>query len=860
MLSVTNLWQHLAGAAWVPWVLAAGDAALSRPTVGRTIAWGGAVALQLLAGSLDYVLLGGLAQAALAWRHLGLLGERRRGTGRRLAATAAAAALALALSAAQWVPALELLRGAWRAELGEPARGRGRSTPRSCSRSSRPCSRRTCRSRAPVRREIYDDREPVFSSIYLGVAALPFVLAGLLARPRRTPWLLLALGLLATALALGRHGLAYFWALELVPALDVFRFPAKTLVLVALAWALLAGLGFDAWAGASRGLRLAASGATLAAGLGLAFAWARGAGWSAGWLAADPAGRPGAALLAPVLAPLLPAALVAAAAAVALVARARRRAGPGARRARGDRRARARAPQRPARRCRAPSSLPRPASSRPRRPTASHACRCSTTRPGAGAAPEPTGRQTSRRPYWPSRARCAPRCRGRSTRSTARAGAFAAGSAATWRGSSRARGSPSPCWCATTRRTGSGSRASCASGASRTSPHATAGAWRPSRCAPRSAPRAWATRSSCGCPAPLPRAYAAEGARVASGRAAYAVLLDAGFDPAREVVLPAGAERPARPGFASEVRVLEDRPDRIRLEARVSRPAELVVLEGFDRGWRARVDGRAAELRPANALFLSVPLEAGHHRVELLYRPPSVSLGPRGHRSHGARGGLAAAGGPARTARPGDGTRRRERRAAARAPPALGGEAGARPRLRAVVRGPPRRGGARRPRPRGGRGPGLPLGPRPRDGGRTCASPPPTCTRSPGTPSPPTRGRLPLANGSVQSGDRPRRAPPLREPGGVLPGGRARARGRRAPGARRALDHAPVLGGLPVLPPGGLPALGRPVAPVPAGEGQLRRRRRRSLAHRPRHARAGAGATSASRRRGCAASTPSPTS
>jgi hypothetical protein len=127
--------------------------------------------------------------------------------------------------------------------------------------------------------------------------------------------------------------------------------------------------------------------------------------------------------------------------------------------------------------------------------------------------------------------------------------------------------------------------------------------------------------------APLPRAYAVEGVRVASGRAVYPVWLDPAFDPAREVVLPAGTGRPTAAGFASEARVVEDRPDRILVEARLSRAGQLVVLEAFDRGWRASVDGRAAGLQEANGLFLSVPLEAGRHRVELLYRPPRVFLG-----------------------------------------------------------------------------------------------------------------------------------------------------------------------------------------------------------------------------------------
>jgi hypothetical protein len=128
-------------------------------------------------------------------------------------------------------------------------------------------------------------------------------------------------------------------------------------------------------------------------------------------------------------------------------------------------------------------------------------------------------------------------------------------------------------------------------------------------------------------PRPLPRAYAVEGVRVASGPAAYAALLDPAFDPTLEVLLPSGPGRPAAAGFTAAARVLEDRPDRIRLRATLSRPGQLVWLEGFDAGWRARVDGRPALPEPANAVFVSVPLAAGAHEVEFAYRPRSVAVG-----------------------------------------------------------------------------------------------------------------------------------------------------------------------------------------------------------------------------------------
>jgi hypothetical protein len=139
-------------------------------------------------------------------------------------------------------------------------------------------------------------------------------------------------------------------------------------------------------------------------------------------------------------------------------------------------------------------------------------------------------------------------------------------------------------------------------------------------------------------PRPLPRVYVVEGARAASGRAVYDALLDPTFDPEKEVVLATGPARAARDGFAAGARLVSWRPGRLVLEAGLNRPGHLVVLEGFDRGWSARVDGQPVEPGVANGVFLGVPLEAGQHHVELVYRPRGLLAGA-------ALSGLALAGG-----------------------------------------------------------------------------------------------------------------------------------------------------------------------------------------------------------------------
>src|SRR5262249_29609918 len=52
-LSCVNLWNHYAGAAWMPWALLFADRAMESGRLAPALGWGGAMAAQLLAGSPD---------------------------------------------------------------------------------------------------------------------------------------------------------------------------------------------------------------------------------------------------------------------------------------------------------------------------------------------------------------------------------------------------------------------------------------------------------------------------------------------------------------------------------------------------------------------------------------------------------------------------------------------------------------------------------------------------------------------------------------------------------------------------------------------------------------------------------------
>jgi uncharacterized membrane protein YfhO len=54
----------------------------------------------------------------------------------------------------------------------------------------------------------------------------------------------------------------------------------------------------------------------------------------------------------------------------------------------------------------------------------------------------------------------------------------------------------------------------------------------------------------------------------------------------------------------------------------------LVVLhDAYDKGWRARLDGRPVEILPVNLISRGVVVGPGRHRIEMVYEPPAFCIG-----------------------------------------------------------------------------------------------------------------------------------------------------------------------------------------------------------------------------------------
>lgn len=128
-------------------------------------------------------------------------------------------------------------------------------------------------------------------------------------------------------------------------------------------------------------------------------------------------------------------------------------------------------------------------------------------------------------------------------------------------------------------------------------------------------------------PDPLPRAYAVSGVRILETPAAVRTILDPRFDPRKEVILDRGTPGAVSQTFRSTVRIAEQRSDRVALDVSLNEPGTVVLVDGYLPGWRATIDGVSTPVRRANAVFVALSAPAGNHRVIFLYRPWTAVLG-----------------------------------------------------------------------------------------------------------------------------------------------------------------------------------------------------------------------------------------
>jgi hypothetical protein len=78
---------------------------------------------------------------------------------------------------------------------------------------------------------------------------------------------------------------------------------------------------------------------------------------------------------------------------------------------------------------------------------------------------------------------------------------------------------------------------------------------------------------------------------------------------------------------AGNVSVTQFKPNRLRLQADMNRPAFVVVSEVHYPGWEATVDGKPAPLFAADYILKTIPVPAGKHEIALRFRPRTFIWG-----------------------------------------------------------------------------------------------------------------------------------------------------------------------------------------------------------------------------------------
>ncbi|MBE7553590.1 MAG: hypothetical protein HS126_21170 [Anaerolineales bacterium] len=133
---------------------------------------------------------------------------------------------------------------------------------------------------------------------------------------------------------------------------------------------------------------------------------------------------------------------------------------------------------------------------------------------------------------------------------------------------------------------------------------------------------------------PLPRAFVVHAAVLAASPAeALAYFQRRTLDPRQTVVLESKPEEtpPTLPPLttlaASAAEIVAENPQQLEIEASLSADGYLVLLDTFFPGWEATVDGQPTPIYRADYLGRAVFVPAGEHTIHFEYRPWSFQVG-----------------------------------------------------------------------------------------------------------------------------------------------------------------------------------------------------------------------------------------
>ena len=129
---------------------------------------------------------------------------------------------------------------------------------------------------------------------------------------------------------------------------------------------------------------------------------------------------------------------------------------------------------------------------------------------------------------------------------------------------------------------------------------------------------------------PFNRAMVVAAARVEpDSRRAIDALFRSDFPFDDEVLLDRDVRESGVAGDAAPARaeIVADHANRVTIRADAPASSTLVLLDSFNPGWTAEVDGEPAEIARADGLFLAVRVPAGRHTVALRFLPRSFVIG-----------------------------------------------------------------------------------------------------------------------------------------------------------------------------------------------------------------------------------------
>lgn len=129
----------------------------------------------------------------------------------------------------------------------------------------------------------------------------------------------------------------------------------------------------------------------------------------------------------------------------------------------------------------------------------------------------------------------------------------------------------------------------------------------------------------------MPRAWVVNHAVVIESKEDRLLVMAAGgWDPRRTVILekmPEEAPPVRTESSAGQAKVVSKAPGGYVIEAQNGADAYLVLSEAYYPGWRAEIDGRPAEVLPADHVIQAVRLPPGRHVVSFEYRSRFLAVG-----------------------------------------------------------------------------------------------------------------------------------------------------------------------------------------------------------------------------------------